>query len=234
MADINDYLNMQNTYYDQEASKWSLENRDPVVGSYDDHNAWADYDEFLFKDIDTTGKIALDYGCGPGRGIVRFKDRFKRIDGVDISKENLKKAKENARANGIKSLPLLLKTNGDSIPKVGNDAYDIVFSTICLQHICCHAVRFSFMKDIYRVLKKGGHFCFQMGFGGRGGGGDASYFENKMDATETNGGCDVVIGDPNDIKTDLENIGFVDFSYDIRPAGPGDTHVQWIFVRATK
>ena len=90
-----DYLKMQNDYYDEYASKWSLSFRDPVVGSYDAHNDWSDYDEYLFKDFDTTGMIALDYGCGPGRNLVKFNSRFERIDGVDISDVNLEKAKTN-------------------------------------------------------------------------------------------------------------------------------------------
>lgn len=29
----------------------------------------------------------LDFGCGPGRNIVKYNKRFNRIDGVDIAKE---------------------------------------------------------------------------------------------------------------------------------------------------
>ena len=32
---IEKYLKMQKTYYDNHASLWSLDNKDPVVGSYD-------------------------------------------------------------------------------------------------------------------------------------------------------------------------------------------------------
>ena len=63
------YLNMQKTAYDKWAEKWQLNKKDPVVGSYDKHNNWKDYDLFLFKDIDTSGKVALEYGAGPGRNI---------------------------------------------------------------------------------------------------------------------------------------------------------------------
>ena len=62
----NKYTVMQNAQYDLDAAEWSSDNRDPVVGSFDKHNNWADYDNFLFKGIDTTQKIALDFGCGPG------------------------------------------------------------------------------------------------------------------------------------------------------------------------
>lgn len=34
------YLNMQKTAYDKMAGKWQLNKKDPVVGSYDQHNNW--------------------------------------------------------------------------------------------------------------------------------------------------------------------------------------------------
>jgi len=61
-----DYLAMQNSYYDEYASKWSLDFRDPVVGSYDAHNNWSDYDNFLFKDFDTNGLVALNMDADLG------------------------------------------------------------------------------------------------------------------------------------------------------------------------
>ena len=79
------YLTMQKDYYNVEASHGSLENKNPVVGWYHEHTVFADYDNYLFKDFDTTGKVALEYGCGPGRNLIRYASRFDRVDGVDIS-----------------------------------------------------------------------------------------------------------------------------------------------------
>ena len=86
---LSQYLAMQFKHYEGEANRWSLENRNPVVGGYDKHNNWSDYDEFLFKNFDTKNLVALDYGTGPGRNIIKFNHRFKRIDGVDIGKKNI-------------------------------------------------------------------------------------------------------------------------------------------------
>ena len=44
----NKYTDMQKIHYEAEAAKWSLDNRDPVVGGFDQHNAWPDYDEYIF------------------------------------------------------------------------------------------------------------------------------------------------------------------------------------------
>jgi SAM-dependent methyltransferase len=226
------YLNMQRSAYDREAVAWTPERPDPVVGSYHAHNNFPDY-EFLFDGLKTEGKIALEYGCGPGRNIVKYSSRFKRIDGVDIGAVNLQKAKLNLERNGVTNYQLFL-CDGASIP-TKDKQYDFVFSVICLQHICVHVIRFSIMLEAYRVLKKNGWFTFQMGYGGKVNGAPwAKYFDNVFDAPDTNSAYDVSITNTDDLKSDLEQIGFRNFSYRLGVTGPGDAHGNWIWVRAQK
>jgi ubiquinone/menaquinone biosynthesis C-methylase UbiE len=230
----NDYLAMQNSYYDEYASQWSLDFRDPVVGSYDAHNNWPDYDAVLFKDFDTNGLVALEYGCGPGRNLVKFSNRFARIDGVDISDINIDKAKINLEHNGISGSNLYV-TSGDNLSMIEDNTFDVVFAVICFQHICSHEIRFSILKDIYRVLKPGGKLCFQMGYGGKEGIPTAGYFDDVFDAASTNGHADVSITDESDIQKDLtEKIGYINYKSDIRETGPGDNHRNWIWVQVEK
>jgi len=235
------YLKMQRDYYETQAGLWAMsqKKKDHVVGSYDAHNAWADYDEFLFKDFDTKRLVALEYGCGPGRNLIRFNSRFDRIDGVDISSGNIQKAKEQlsiARISGAD----LFACDGKSIPRDAG-TYDVVFSVICLQHICQHSIRYKILKECFRVLKSGGRLCFQMGYGGKPAkffnnpkNHVSSYFENAATATATNGRHDVSVTKTADLEGDLLKIGFNDFKFDIRPTGPGDAHKKWIFVQVSK
>ena len=229
------YLKMQLRIYDAQANAWSLTDRNPVVGSYDKHNAWSDYDNYLFKDFETDGLIALEYGVGPGRNLVRFDDRFKRIDGVDISAVNIGKARLNLRDAEITGNKLFA-CDGKSIP-CDDGQYDVVFSVICFQHICCHSIRYKILEECFRVLKPGGKLCFQMGYGGKlehPNHSVSSYFENATGAKVTNGGYDVSMTNLTDIESDLLKIGFDEFAFDIRPTGPGDRHFHWVFIQVSK
>jgi SAM-dependent methyltransferase len=233
------YLEMQRTFYQQSASQDLISpgniEGDHVVGSWALHNSWPDYADYLMNEVPKTANWeAIEYGCGPGRNILRWSDLFARIDGVDISEQNLKNAKDFlGNALPPEKFPRLYLTTGDNCGAASSSAYDFAFSTICLQHICVHSVRLSILKDLFRCLRKGGIISVQMGYGVPSPM-TVGYFDDHYSAEGTNRACDVAIESPGQIESDLLQIGFKDFRFHIRPVGPGDLHPNWIFFSATK
>lgn len=230
MIDTSKYLEMQRRQYNNEALKWSLTNKDPVVGWYDYHESFPDYDTHLFRGIENTEQmVALEYGCGPARNIIRFNDRFAAIDGTDISENVIEKARLHLDSVGNKT-SILAVCDGKSIP-FGDNYYELVFSVICLQHIASYSVRRSIFEEVFRVLQPGGYFCFQMGFGGRPN--SVGYYDEALDATGTNGTCDVSITDEQNLIDDLTQVGFVEYDSKIDRVCQ-DLHANWIWVKVRK
>lgn len=236
MKTTDDYLKMQREQYNTKGSTWSLNKKDHFpVGMYEEHNNWEDYDTCLFQSLtplDTVSLTALEYGCGPGRNIVKFNNRFSTINGVDISSVLIEKAKLHVKEYGINST--LLSCDGKSIPFSSN-SHDVVFSVICLQHIAVFEIRDSIIKEVHRVLKDGGYFCFQMGMGGSNKNRKTvDYYDNEYSATGSNGICDVTVRDYREVEKHLLDNNFRNFKYQIRQTGPKCHHRNWIWVEVQK
>lgn len=234
MKTIEDYKKMQKDYYDKAAKEWSVDNRNPVVGSFDGHNAWKDY-EYLWQNLvgDTKKMTALDFGCGVGRGIVLYTKKFKKIDGVDISAINIEKAKEWIKHNKIRKRSTFFECNGSDLSIIkGEGKYNVIYSTITFQHICCYCIRLSYLKNFKRLLKKDGYLTIQMGFG-KSDRARVDYYADNFEAEGTNGECDVEVASIDQIIKDLTDIGYKNVNHYVRPIGAGDKHENWIYFNAT-
>ena len=230
------YAQMQRAFYEDHAarSKYSKDEIvDNIVGSFTEHNIWPDYDRFLMKYVDGSflDKLALDFACGPGRSIAKYSHLFRRLDGADIAQGNLDNAAAYLTSFGL-SVPNLYVTSGIDLGGVPDNTYDLIFSTIAMQHICVHETRFSILRHMYRALRPRGRISIQMGFGVSPN--KAGYFENRYDAPGTNSACDTMIENPDYVEDDLRKIGFREFEYWVRPVGPGDSHPYWIFFTAVR
>lgn len=214
-------------FWKDQASGWSLTNRNPLVGWYDDHMADPNEKKYLFDAIPIKeSDIALEYGCGPGRNMIKFKDLFARIDGADISKDILEKAPSNLEENKI-PIPNLYLTNGHSLDIIKDNTYDVVFSIICMQHISCRDWRLDLYREFSRVLKPGGYFTFQMGYG-PGHPISRDYFHNYGPEDEE-GHFDVRVENEEDLFRDLEANGFDTIKFTITEP-THDQHPYWIWV----
>jgi SAM-dependent methyltransferase len=127
----------------------------------------------------------------------------------------------------------LYVNNGYDLADIPSDSYDLIMSTITLQHIPVYAIRFNLLREFHRVLKEGGRISIQMGYGAAAPQAVA-YEEDYYNALATNRGCDTMITSPDQPRRDVEKIGFHSFAYWIREVGPGDTHPHWIFFTAVK
>lgn len=225
----------QKEFWEGLAGQWSEQNKDVLVGWYEQHNAFQDYETILWEGIPTgKDKLALEYGCGPGRNIIRFKDKFKRIDGCDISETIINKGiewvgKHIPMFGSDTEFPFMWVCDGQSIQPFPDGVYDVVFSVICMQHINSRAKRLAIYKEINRVLKFGGYFTAQMGYG-------AGHFKSvdyMNDEEVMDRDTRVEEKDLPQLEQDLKDNGLIDFKYQIREPNH-DVHPKWIWFQAKK
>jgi ubiquinone/menaquinone biosynthesis C-methylase UbiE len=95
----------------------------------------------------------LDFGCGDGNSTVYIRKYFPNaiIIGVDVSEVSIDIAHKKGIANTIFKF-----FDGVKLPFEDN-GFDVVFTSMVFHHIE-HKLHESVLKEIYRVLKKGGRF----------------------------------------------------------------------------
>jgi len=205
-----------------------------------DHNDNPDYWDILLGDLKEAekwkDKIGLDFACGKGRNVANLHSlcEWKRVDGIDLSLNNVAYCKKNYKNINSK----WYCNNGVDVSQLLSNEYDFVMSTIALQHIPVYDIRRSILVDILRTLKPNGLFSFQMGYGqgladpfGRK---KSSYYENCWDASGTNSIHDVRIQTEDEILSDLKDIGYVNISTVIKNSFSDKGHLEWIYVKCHK
>lgn len=247
MDDVQRYLDMQKGYYSVHPDHDT--NMDLLVGAFQHHEAYP-YEKYLLNSTyDDIGelktyfaplkeKIALDFGCGPGRMIRRMSKFFKRVDGVDISAGMIAGARR--RCYDLPNRPFLWEIDGKSFPGIPDETYDFVYCTISFHHICSYPIRMALLSEFSRVLKKGGSVALQMMYTTH----ERSAWQHHVDwresnhnAMATNGYHDVRITPDNlpQVKEDFASVGLVNFDYRLAPPPfSHETTTDFIFIYASK
>jgi ubiquinone/menaquinone biosynthesis C-methylase UbiE len=98
------------------------------------------------------GKKVLDFGCGSGVYTKVLKEKGAKIKGFDISPEMLQIARDYVKGVEFK------QGSGNNIPF--KEKFDIIFASLVLDYFKDWNKP---LKEINRVLDKGGYFIFSVG-----------------------------------------------------------------------
>ena len=118
--------------------------------------------EWMLSDIGqflSPAAAILDIGCGIGRMLKPLAQRFRKVYGVDISPEMIRRAKE--RMKGLKNVEVWAN-NGRDLKPLQAEQIDLALSLIVFQHIPNPEIIRGYIYDAHRVLKPSGLFKFQV------------------------------------------------------------------------
>jgi SAM-dependent methyltransferase len=104
------------------------------------------------------GGVAVDFGCGVGRLSQALAARFRRVVGIDISAEMVK------RAEGFNRFPescSYVHNTQETIERLDSGVATFVYTSIVLQHM---EPRFSvgYLREFARILRPGGVLVAQL------------------------------------------------------------------------
>jgi ubiquinone/menaquinone biosynthesis C-methylase UbiE len=102
---------------------------------------------------------ALEIGCGVGRMTRMLSRVFGHVTGVDISEEMIARARQNTADLGNVDL---MVGDGCTLTGLADASCDYAFSFIVFQHIPSYDVIASYCREVFRVLKPGSLFKFQV------------------------------------------------------------------------
>ncbi|MCX6723229.1 MAG: class I SAM-dependent methyltransferase [Candidatus Staskawiczbacteria bacterium] len=100
-------------------------------------------------------KIILDLGCGGGEAAIYFAWKGAEVDAIDISLNALSILKKRKFFYNLENKIHTIKAPTEHLPVV-SEKYDIVFGNGILHHVNIEST----IKEVFRVLKKGGTAVF--------------------------------------------------------------------------
>lgn len=101
---------------------------------------------------------ALDFGCGVGRHARLLAESFTSVTGVDVSGEMVRRARElHAGTPGLSFVV--------SDQRRLDGSYDLVHTSLVLQHLPTEALILAYVDELARVLAPGGLLYLQVPVG---------------------------------------------------------------------
>jgi SAM-dependent methyltransferase len=134
----------------------------------------------------------LDFGCGVGRSMQPLAEAGFRVDGADISERMI----DFARGNPRLAQSEFFLSRGSDCGGAPEASYDLIYSQLCLQHICSRTIRNELLRAFAKALRPGGVLLVQMHFypdraADTVPAPHAPWSADAYDATGTNGEADV-------------------------------------------
>lgn len=142
-----------------------------------ERNSWEDRDFFRSGEINVANEVlpdmpgicgghrspldlsVLEIGCGVGRMTAMLSRVFGKVTAVDVSPEMVTRARENLK--GFSNVSIVLG-DGATLAGLANSSQDFAFSFIVFQHIPDIGVIRSYCGEVFRVLRPGSLFKFQV------------------------------------------------------------------------
>jgi len=106
------------------------------------------------------GKLSiLDLGCGPGLYTEIFAEKGHQVTGMDISRNSIEYARKSAKK---RNLDITYINQSYLEADLGSDRYDLVVLIFTDLGVLTPWERGTLLAKIFRVLKKGGTFIFDV------------------------------------------------------------------------
>jgi tocopherol O-methyltransferase len=151
--------------------------------------------------------IILDAGCGVGGSSIWLAKTFQsKVIGITISEQQMKEAKRLAKINNVEHL-VDFKVKSYLDTGFLSESFDVVWA---IESVCYSEQKQDFLKEAFRLLKKGGRLAVADGFQSRD---FENMAEEEMMKTFNDGLAVPNIAQVGDFKDYLANVGFRNISF---------------------
>jgi tocopherol O-methyltransferase len=125
---------------------------------YEHHQALLNKNQLLYDKVNIqSSDRVLDAGCGVGGSSMWMAKNFKnQAVGVTISAKQVAYAKKQARRKGVEELVDFIQADYCDMP-FEDASFDVVWAA---ESVCHTTRKGDFLKEAYRVLKKGGRLVY--------------------------------------------------------------------------